>query len=93
MSKRLFIWIGLIILVGVIAAAGWSAYVTFNRPATEAPPPPVRGKIPQIPPTSAAKKKTHATDTRMTPAPQPRNADLTLPDQLTEQTSMTPQER
>jgi cell division protein FtsN len=48
MSKRLFIWIGLIILVGVIAAAGWSVYVTFNRPETAAPPPPVRGKIPQI---------------------------------------------
>jgi cell division septation protein DedD len=48
MSKRLFIWIGLIILVGVIAAAGWSVYVTFNRSETDAPPPPVRGKIPQI---------------------------------------------
>jgi cell division septation protein DedD len=52
MSKRLFIWIGLIILVGVISAAGWSAFVTFNRPAAEAPPPPVRGKIHQIPQTT-----------------------------------------
>jgi cell division septation protein DedD len=53
MSKRLFIWIGLIILTGVIAAAGWSVYVTFNRPETGAPPPPVRGKIPQIPQTTS----------------------------------------
>lgn len=51
MSKRLFIWIGLIILTGVIVAAGWSAYVTFNRPEIDAPPPPVRGKVPQIPQT------------------------------------------
>jgi septal ring-binding cell division protein DamX len=48
MSKRLLIWIGLIILVGVISAAGWSVFVTVNRDATEAPPP-VTGKIPQIP--------------------------------------------
>lgn len=53
MSKRLFIWIGLIILAGVISAAGWSVYVTFNRPVTEAPPPPVRGKIPRIPQTTS----------------------------------------
>lgn len=53
MSKRLFIWIGLIILVGVISAAGWSVYVTFNHSETEAPPPPVRGKIPQMPKTSS----------------------------------------
>ena len=49
MSKRLFIWIGLIVLIGVISAAGWSVYVTFNRPVNEIPPPPVRGKIPQMP--------------------------------------------
>ncbi len=48
MSKRLFIWIGLIVLIGVISAAGWSLYVTFNRPVNEIPPPPVRGKIPQM---------------------------------------------
>lgn len=53
MSKRLFIWIGLIILVGVISAAGWSAYVIFNRPATEVPPPPARGKIPQMSPVTS----------------------------------------
>jgi cell division protein FtsN len=53
MSKRLLIWIGLIILIGMISAAGWSVYVTVNRTATEAPPPPVRGKIPPLPQTSS----------------------------------------
>jgi cell division septation protein DedD len=83
MSKRLFIWIGLIILIGVISAAGWSVYVTFNRPATETPPPPVRGKIPQmpqttsgntihrvkIPPAPAQQQATTATAKEETPAP------------------------
>jgi cell division protein FtsN len=53
MSKRLFIWIGLLILAGVISAAGWSTYITINRPDVEAPPPAARGKIPQIPSTSS----------------------------------------
>jgi hypothetical protein len=55
MSKRLFIWIGLIVLIGVIAAAGWSLYTTLNRPAAESPPPVARGKIPQVPATTSGK--------------------------------------
>ena len=55
MSKRLFIWIGLIVLIGVIAAAGWSLYTTINRPAAEPPPPVARGKIPQMPATASGK--------------------------------------
>jgi hypothetical protein len=53
MSKRLLIWIGLVILVGMISAAGWSVYVTVNSTATEAKPPPVTGKIPPMPQTSS----------------------------------------
>lgn len=55
MSKRLFIWIGLIVLIGVIAAAGWSLYTTLNRPAVESSPPVARGKIPQMPATASGK--------------------------------------
>ena len=74
MSKRLFIWIGLIILVGVIAAAGWSAYITFKRPATEAPPPPVRGKIPQIRQSTSAKTIHRA---KIPPPTSPQQATMT----------------
>lgn len=74
MSKRLFIWIGLIILVCVISAAGWSVYVTFNRPETEAPPPPVRGKIPQIPQTTSANTVHRA---KIPPAPAQQQATMT----------------
>lgn len=73
MSKRLFIWIGLVILVGVISAAGWSIYVTVNRPVTEAPPPPVRGKIPQIPPTTSG-NTIHRT--KIPPAPAQQQATV-----------------
>lgn len=58
MVKRLLSWIGLIILIGVISAAGWWAYVAFYQPATETRPAVVRGKIPQMPP-SASGKTTH----------------------------------
>jgi cell division septation protein DedD len=71
MSKRLFIWIGLIILVGVISAAGWSVFVTVNRPVTEAPPPPVRGKIPQIPQTASV-NTIHRSKIPPPPAAQPQ---------------------
>jgi cell division septation protein DedD len=74
MSKRLFIWIGLIILAGVIAAAGWSVYVTFNRPETDAPPPPVRGKIPQIPQTTSGNTAHRA---KIPPAPAQQQATMT----------------
>jgi cell division septation protein DedD len=109
MSKRLFIWIGLIILVGVISAAGWSVYVTVNRPAIGTPPPPVRGKIHQIPqtmsgntthrakippaPATAAKEETPVMEAQTTPALQARKVDPAPTDPSTEQTPMTPQER
>jgi cell division protein FtsN len=76
MSKRLFIWIGLIILAGVIAAAGWSVYVTFNRPETESPPPPVRHKIPQIPETTSGNTIHRA---KIPPAPVPAAAKEETP--------------
>lgn len=76
MSKRLFIWIGLIILIGVISAAGWSVYVTVNRPEAESPPPPVRGKIPQMPQTTSGDAIHRA---NVPPAPVPEQEQTTLP--------------
>ena len=77
MSKRLFIWIGLLILVGVISAAGWSTYITINRPDVESPPPATRGKIPQMPPPSSGGGVSHKIDAQ---APAPDQVSAPLPD-------------
>jgi cell division protein FtsN len=77
MSKRLFIWIGLLILVGVISAAGWSTYITINRPDVESPPPAARGKIPQMPPPSSGGSVSHKINVQ---PPADDQASAPLPD-------------
>ena len=92
MSKRLFIWIGLLILIGVISAAGWSTYITINRPEVAAPPPAVRGKIPQMPSTpsgSVSQKISVPPPATQPPSPAAEKASAPSPD-AQEPTSLQP---
>jgi cell division protein FtsN len=73
--KRLLIWSGLIIVIAVISAAGWLAYVALSQPATETRPPIVRGKIPQMPQSTSA-KTTHRAS--VPPVPEQQKAAMAV---------------